>query len=264
MFSLFFQAFIFIFGLIVGSFLNCLIYRLEIGKGKSILKGKSFCPDCQHTLAWFDLIPLLSFFLLKGKCRYCHKPISWQYPLVEVLTAFVFLLIAFKYKNSFDFFSFVILWSLLIIIFVYDLKHYIIPDKVVFVAIAIALIFNFQFSIFNQFSISKFSNFQNCLLAGIGAAGFFFLIWFFSKGHAMGFGDVKLAFLLGLLLGWPNILVGLMLAFFSGSLVGLGLIVAGKKKMSSQVPFGPFLIAGAFVALFWGQALWKGYVSLFN
>ena len=138
------EILVYIFGLIVGSFLNCVIYRLE--EGKSFLKGRSFCPDCKHTLSWQDLIPLLSFLILKGKCRYCKKPISWQYPLVELATGILFILILNFSTRPGGVILFVVS-CFLIVIFVYDLKHYIIPDKIIYPAIAIALIFNFQFSI---------------------------------------------------------------------------------------------------------------------
>ena len=144
---------IFIFGLIIGSFLNCMIYRLEINKG--FLWGRSFCPHCKHELFWKDLIPVLSFFILGKKCRYCREIISWQYPLVELFTGLIFvLIIAFMAPMAFTAsVAFMALWlfsiaSLLIIIFVYDLKHYLIPDKVIYSAIVITFIYN---SIFNWF-----------------------------------------------------------------------------------------------------------------
>jgi len=253
--EIFFSIFVFIFGLIVGSFLNCLIYRLEQNKAKSILKGKSFCPSCKHGLQWFDLIPLLSFFLLKGKCRYCHNAISFQYPAVELLTALTFLLLFFKegigLKGLIIFFA----WACLIVIFVIDLKHYIIPDKVLIPFLGLVLVF-------------KFLNFEStrALLFdfsfALSVALFFFLIWLFSRGKAMGFGDVKLVFPLVLLLGWPLGLVGLFIAFLSGSVVGLILMAFGKKKLKSQVPFGPFLIGGTFVAFLWGSPIWQWYLKL--
>jgi prepilin signal peptidase PulO-like enzyme (type II secretory pathway) len=254
---IFFSLVIFIFGLITGSFLNCLIYRLETGQ--SFLKGRSFCPHCKHLLNWQDLIPVLSFFILKGKCRYCQRKISLQYPLVEFATAFLFVLIfTFVHvSNNYAYVYLLLMAGFLVVIFVYDLKHYIIPDKVIYPAIAIAGIFNFQFSIFNQFPIFQFS-----ILSAIGAAAFFAVIVLISRGRWMGIGDIKLAFLMGLILGWPNILVALFSAFFIGAIIGLGLIIAGKKQLSSEVPFGPFLVTGTFLAIFLGEQLINWYLNL--
>jgi len=254
---MFFYFFIFLFGLIIGSFLNCVIYRLEIGEG--FLKSRSYCPYCKHILTWQDLIPILSFFILRGRCRYCQKPISWQYPLVEIGTGFLFLLI-FNQFSIFNFLNLIYYWiiiSFFIIIFVYDLKHCLIPDKFIYPAIGISLIFNFKFLILNQFSIFKFS-----ILSALGAAIFFLLIILFSHGRWLGVGDVKLAFLMGLILGFPNILVALFFAFFLGAIIGLGLILLKKKTLRSEIPFGPFLTTGTLIALFWGQAISDWYLGL--
>jgi prepilin signal peptidase PulO-like enzyme (type II secretory pathway) len=248
---LLFNLFIFIFGLIVGSFLNCVIYRLEIGK--SFLEGHSFCPYCKHELIWHDLIPVFSFLMLKGKCRYCQKPISIQYPLVELTTALLFLLIINHYYLPFTIYH-LLITCFLIVIFVYDLKHYIIPDKVIFPAIATAFIynlFNIKYLILNTFP------------AALGASGFFLAIYLASKGKWMGFGDVKLSFLMGLHLGFPNILVALFLAFFTGAIIGLILIAQSKKTLKSMVPFGPFLVFGTFLAMFYGEPIINWYSNLF-
>jgi len=251
--------FIPLFGLAVGSFLNCVIYRLE--RGESFLEGRSYCPHCRHILNWPDLIPVFSFLILKGKCRYCSQKISWQYPLVELATGIIFLLIflTFSNLNNYTYVYLLSMISFLIVIFVYYLKHYIIPDKVIYPAIAIALIFNFQFLIFNQFSIFKFS-----ILSAIGAAIFFLAIVLISRGRWLGIGDIKLAFFIGLFLGFPNILVALFLAFLIGAIIGLGLVISGKKTLKSEVPFGPFLVTGTFLALFWGQNLISAYLKMFK
>ena len=241
---------IFIFGLVVGSFLNCLIYRLEVGEG--FLKGRSFCPYCRHILSWQDLIPLLSFLILRGKCRYCQKSISWQYPLVEIATGLLFLSI---FNFQFSIFNLIIA-CFLIIIFVYDLKHYIIPDKIIYPAIVIVLIYNFL--------RSDLLGRSDLLLSAFGAATFFLAIVLVSRGKWMGIGDIKLAFLMGLFLGFPNILVALFLAFSIGAIIGLGLIVSGKKTLKSEVPFGPFLVTGTFIALFFGGQIIHWYLNLFN
>ena len=253
MISFFFYFVIFLFGLIVGSFLNCVIYRLE--KGESFLRGRSYCPNCKHILDWQDLIPLFSFLILKGKCRYCSQKISLQYPLVEIATGLLFLLI---FNFQFSIFNYLIA-CFLIVIFVYDLKHYIIPDKVIYPAIIFALIFNFQFLISNQFSIFNYS-----ILSAIGMAIFFLTIVLISRGKWMGWGDVKMVFFMGLFLGSPKILVALFLAFFIGASVGLILIFLGKKTLKSEVPFGPFLVTGTFLAMFFGERIIDWYLNLFS
>lgn len=252
------NLFVFLFGLIVGSFLNCVIYRLEVKQ--SFLRGRSFCPHCKHTLSWQDLIPVFSFLFLHAKCRYCSKRISWQYPAVELATGILFILIFwildFGFGLTFGFW--ILISSLLIIIFVFDLKHFIIPDKVVYPAIIIASIFNFQFLIFNQFSI-----FNSLILSALGASAFFLFIVLVSRGKSMGIGDIKLAFLMGLLLGFPYILVALFFSFLIGAIIGIGLILAKRKTMKSEVPFGPFLVIGTFIALFCGEIIINWYWSLF-
>ena len=262
MLNLFFGLFSFVLGTICGSFLNCVIYRLEVSK--SFLKGRSYCPHCKHILDWRDLIPIFSFFILRGKCRYCHKPISLQYPLVELATGLLFVFttynlqpITYNLKILLNLGYQLLVVSCLVIIFVYDLKHYIIPDKVIYPAIIFALIFNF-------FTHQKFGGgFNNTILSAFGAAAFFLTIVLISRGKWMRIGDIKLAFLMGLFLGWPKILVALFFAFFTGAIIGIGLILAKKKKLKSEVPFGPFLVTGTFIALFWGQVLIDWYFRFF-
>lgn len=241
MVNLFFSLVVFLFGLIMGSFLNCVIYRLETDRG--FLKGRSFCPHCQHQLGLWDLVPIFSFLFLRGKCRYCQKNISWQYPLVELATAILFVLC---FLFQFPYFIFLIV-PFLIIIFVYDLKHYLIPDKVIYPAILIAGIFNFHLVNF---------------LSALGVAGFFLTIVLISRGRWLGVGDIKLGFLMGLILGWPSVLVALFLAFLTGAIMGIALIVSGKKSLKSAVPFGPFLVMGTLVALFCSEEIINWYLNL--
>jgi len=252
---MFINIFIFLFGLIVGSFLNW-----------SFLKGRSFCPYCKQVLSWQDLIPVFSFLFLKGKCRYCGKKISLQYPLIEIATGLVFVLMLnyeLRIMNyeifSFEFiayFLFLILnSSFLILIFVYDLKHFIIPDKVIYPAIVIVFLYNLILN--SQFII------HNSIFAAIGASAFFLFIVLVSRGKWMGVGDIKLAFLMGLLLGFPYILVALFFSFLIGAIIGIGLILAKRKTMKSEVPFGPFLVIGTFTALFLGEVIINWYWSLF-
>ena len=260
---------IFLFGLTIGSFLNCIIYRLKEDKG--FFWGRSYCPLCKHKLSSKDLIPLLSFLILRGKCRYCRKPISLQYPLVELATAILFVFIAnqqltisnqqltiLSIINS----CFLFLVScFLIIIFIYDLKHFIIPDEIIYSAILVSGIWHLVSGVF--FDLYTKYEILNAIYTALGASGFFLAIYLISQGKWLGFGDVKLAFFMGLFLGSPNILVALFLAFFIGALVGLGLIIAGKKTLKSEVPFGPFLVTGTFLAMFWAKEIINWYFNLF-
>ena len=252
------HIFVFLFGLIIGSFLNCVIYRLE--EGKSFLKGRSFCPDCGHVLGFLDLVPVFSFIFLKGKCRYCGKRISWQYPLVELATGVIFLLVSIIFGvRSFGYIYYLLISSLLIIVFVYDLKHYIIPDGVIYTAIIASFLYNIVYSFL---TIGSFQFFLQSLLAALLASGFFLLIVLISKGKWMGVGDIKLALLMGLFLSWPNIIIALFSAFFIGAVIGVGLIILKKKGLKSEVPFGPFLVTGTFLSLFWGSGILAWYFSL--
>lgn len=242
---------IFIFGLIVGSFLNCIIYRME--QKKSFLKGRSYCPNCKHTLSWKDLIPILSFMMLKGKCRYCGKRISIQYPIVELAAGLLFLLIS-SFGITISFLYLLIISSLLIIIFIYDLKHYIIPDSIIFSAIIITFLY---------YVLHKPGLWQNInqVYAAIGASLFFLLIYLASRGKWLGFGDVKLAFFMGLFLGFPRIIVALFFSYLIGAIIGIILILLKKKGLKSEVPFGPFLIIGTYIALFWGSKIAQWYID---
>ena len=265
---------VFVFGLIIGSFLNCVIYRLALPKGRprrsrlATLRGRSFCPHCRHILSWQDLIPVFSFLILKGKCRYCHQKISLQYPIVEISTGLIFLLIfnfqfsIFNFQNLITTCFMLCVSCFMIVIFVYDLKHYIIPDKVIYPAIVLALIFNFQ-QFGPELTAEGFSMIKFSILSAIGAAAFFLAIVLISRGQWMGIGDIKLAFFMGLFLSFPNILVALFLSFFIGAIIGIVLITARKKTLKSEVPFGPFLVIGTFLALFWGSELINWYQGLF-
>jgi len=263
---------IFIFGLLIGSFINCLIYRLHLKK--TFVHGRSFCPHCQHQLAWYDNLPLISYLLLKAKCRHCKKTISRQYPIVELITGILFLIVFTHQFAQVDFnvlmfscFHVLMLirnWlftAFLIIIFLYDLKYYLILDKVIIPAIVITLIFNIALNI--QYQISNIWNYLGGLfLAALIAGGFFLLQFIVSKGKWIGGGDIRLGVLMGLMLGWPNILTALILGYLIGSIIGVGLIIFGKKKLKSQVPLGTFLTVSTFVALLWGLQIIDWYLSI--
>ncbi len=249
---IFLPVVLFIIGIFVGSFLNVVIDRLPRKEG--FITGRSHCDLCGHALAWYDLIPLLSYAFLLGKCRYCKKFIGYEYPLVELTTGLTFFLLPFIYTQQFTLFfvDTLFLLALFIVIFYTDIWYGIIPDIILFLALFTLLpVFIFTPSLILPH-----------ILAGIGACLFFLALFLGTRGRGMGFGDVKLAFFLGLLLGYPRIIVSLYAAFLTGAGVALILILWRKKKLRGDtIPFGPFLIVGAVLALFWGNLLWDLLVT---
>ncbi len=235
--------FLFFIGLAVGSFLNVLIDRLP--NGESVLIGRSHCDFCKKTLRWYELLPVISWIMQGGKCRRCHKRLSIQYPLIELVTAVGFIFLYQLLASSMlSLFAYALIFSSLLVIFVADFKYQIIPDSMIAAGILGALLVLF-------FPMNHKLFIMNYIFSAVGASLFFLTLWFITRGRGMGFGDVKLAFLLGLLLGFPRIIVAFYIAFLTGALVGVILILSGKKSLKSNVPFGPFLILGAVAALQW-------------
>lgn len=253
---LFLPIFIFGLGLIVGSFLNVVILRLNTGR--SIAKGRSKCARCSTTLSWYELVPVFSFLGLRGKCKSCKTPISFQYPLVELLTAITFVLLYTKIILSggltivsiVSFVGSATLASLLIVMMIYDLKHKIIPNKIVYPFIAIAGLS----IIWKSLTISGFL-FVPAILSSIILAAPFFFLWFFSKGKAMGFGDVKLALGIGAIVGIAGSISVFLLSFWIGAIVGLLLMASSRAGMKSEIPFAPFLIIAVFIVSICGVTI---------
>lgn len=242
----------FIFGLIIGSFLNAVLWRV---KEEMTLWGRSMCPSCQSGIAWYDNIPVVSFFVLGARCRTCRTPISWRYPIVELSTAILFAFFGasfFRWGDMFSLFQtgfYLVSVSIFILIFLYDLETLEIPNIFLWVGVGWALpmlllLDGLRFSGGNDPSLPLL---HSGILGAIVGFTPLFLLAFVSKERWMGMGDGFLAFFLGLVVGWPGILVSLFLAFMLGAGVGMVLIVLGKKHMQSHVPFGPFLIAGALL-----------------
>ncbi len=253
----FLPLFLFFIGLFFGSFFLVLIDRLP--RAESFLIGRSKCEFCGHILNWYDLIPVMSFLMLGGKCRYCHKKLSVRYPLVEVLTGILFasvpLLLGFGEFTVLQLLFTLFVVSTFVIIFFIDLKYGIIPFLVVLPATFLALLYHM---------ITGPEHIISVLLSSLLAAGFFFFIFLLTKGRGMGFGDVVLAGYLGMLLSFPDIIYALYIAFLTGACVSLILIVTGRKKLKGgTIPFGPFLIAGAYISLFWGEQLFSWFTELF-
>lgn len=258
----FFLLFVFMFGASIGSFINVLVDRLPEEKS---INGRSHCDFCKKQLRWYDLIPVLSFIVLGGKCRYCHKRLSKQYPIVEVLTGLIFIFIVIYQFHivdpnlSFDTMhiqSILLLitvfgiFSCLFAIFVTDLKYQIIPDEL---QIAFLLC-----SIFYLIITGRINSIQDIGYYGISGAIVLFPIWFIhalTKGKGMGFGDVKLSYTIGILLGIAKGLISLYIGFVAGGIVSVFLIVLRRKKLKSKIAFGPFLILGITIMFFWGERI---------
>jgi len=325
-------TFLFLLGLVVGSFINSIVYRVETGESVWFIGGsktshpepkrsedegspsffapraknddksrtyhltRSHCPYCKKELRWFELIPILSFVIQKGRCRSCGRKISLQYPLVELSTGILFLVIfnfQFSIFNQFSILNFqfinlltinyqqltisnfiaiiylLLITSFLIIIFLSDLKYYIIPDKIIYPAIGIAFVYNlFQVSqpkfLENLGGQASFKFLLNPLSAAFLAGGFFLALVLASGGRWMGLGDAKLGFFMGLVLGLANILVALMLAFTLGALIGIALILIKKKTLKSEIPFGTFLTFSTFIVMIFGQKMVEWYWILLN
>jgi leader peptidase (prepilin peptidase) / N-methyltransferase len=251
------ELLIFIIGLCIGSFLGVLVDRLP--KNKTI-GGRSRCEFCKKNLKWSDLIPLLSFFALKGKCRYCHKKLSIFYPVIELITGIAFVLtyiVLLSFKLSiinFQLIYYLLIVSCLIVVFFSDLRYGIIPDKI--------LIASGVF-IFGYLILANRLLLVDNLASGVIAFLFFLFLFLFTKGKGMGFGDVKFAFIMGLMLGVPDIIVALYIAFLTGAAVSIILILwKGKHVLKRTIPFGPFLALATFTSLFWGNIIWQKILSL--
>lgn len=246
-----------ILGLCFGSFVNAFVWRLH--ENKDWVRGRSMCPDCEHILAWYDLLPVVSWISLRGHCRYCHKSISWQYPVVELLTAGVFIVSYLYWPYKFDaegllLFTF---WLTILVGFmtltIYDLKWFLLPDKVVFPLIGLGLLMVLvRAGLFRN----DLGHLVDGFIGGSTLFGLFYGLFQVSKGAWIGGGDVKLAFLLGLLAGgFLEAILLLFLASIIGSFVSLPFLISKKLKPSSQIPFGPFLMMATFIVYIFGASL---------
>ena len=238
-----------LFGLIFGSFLNVVIYRVPIGK--SVVTPGSFCTKCGKHVRFFDNIPVLSYIFLKGRCRYCKAKISIMYPLIELFTSFTFYLtwISFSESILYTVFSLIFL-CLMIALSIIDLKHMILPDEM---TVGGSILF-FIFSFFNPTVRTV-----DALLTGSAAFLLFWGIYFFylkvRKIEGLGQGDIKMVLLLGLFLGVNKFIVAVLIASLSGLIVGVFIILTRKKNFQYALPFGTFLGLGSYISLFWGNYL---------
>lgn len=259
---------VFMLGLVIGSFINVLVYR-SIETEEDWKTGRSRCDHCHALIKWYDNIPLFSYLILRGKCRACHQPISPSHLLVELLTGALFIWWYLGFAMFFQLVEqpFVLLqplfWLLVgllaIVIVVADIKYYLIPDWAVVSLSVLTIAYRLSLT---YTGVMQVDDLVKTVIASLIVMLLFWSLWFLSHGKALGFGDVKLVLVLGLLVGWPKIIPALFLAFLTGAGVGIVLILLRKKGRKSAVPFGPFLILGSFLALVVGQQLLIWYLTL--
>ena len=265
---------IFLFGLCIGSFINAFVFRLHEKRNArykkinlSILNGRSICPNCKHQLSAIDLVPVFSWLLLGGKCRYCGHKISIQYPLIEVLTAVIFVISYIKWPYSFSFYGWLefsvwlLLASIFIILAVYDYKWLILPNKIVFYLTIIGLL---ELFLLNYGNGIHFMGILLAIGAGFLISFFFYFLFILSKGQWIGGGDVKIAFVLGILAGNPiNALSLIFIASLLGTFFSIPSLINRKRKINSHIPFGPFLILATFIVFIFASNITSIYHNLY-
>lgn len=248
--TVYFSVVSLLLGLVIGSFLNVVVYRLP--RGESLVRPGSHCPRCDHAIRWYHNLPVAGWLILRGRCRDCGARISWRYPFVEALmgglfvAAFLVFGLGGRLLLGWAFIS-----AMIAIVFI-DLDHQIIPDKIVLPGAVVCLAAS---------TALRPSGWWEYLLAAAGAAGFLLVIALIWAG-GMGFGDVKMALLMGAVLG-RSVIVAMFLAFLIGGIVGVVLIATKARSRKDRIPFGPFLAAGSIIALLCGQVILDLYLRLF-
>ena len=240
--------FIFLIGLSIGSFLNVVIFRLD--KKGGLLTGRSECPKCLKRLMWYDLVPVLSYVFLGGRCRNCKGKISPIYPSTELIMAFCLLSFYLVYKPVFgvgDFYYLLIIVSFVALIF-FDYLYFLIPDKIILPLIIIAILFNYFF---------RWPEFVTLLLSALTLGGIFAIIHLVSKGEWAGFGDAKLLFLIGLVLGYPLGFLSMIISVWIAALVGIGLMLSGRATRKTALPFGSFLAGVSILIIIFQHEIQK-------
>lgn len=255
----------FVLGTFIGSFLNVVTQRLP--KDATLL-GRSSCAGCGRILGPLDLIPVLSFILLGGKCRTCKARIHWRYLVMELVCGLLFALSAWLYPPLsilllVKFLLSLVLCTIGLVTFVVDLEHFIILDKVTLVGSFLALLCIITIDIISGHALLTWSSLTAHALLGVVCGVVpFFLLWFVSSGRWLGFGDVKYMLFFGLTLGYPLVVIGLLFSFWLGALVSLPLLVLGRKQLTSRLPFGTFLVLGQLIAFMFGQTFLRWYLGL--
>jgi leader peptidase (prepilin peptidase) / N-methyltransferase len=248
------NCFAFVFGAAIGSFLNVCIFRLPAKT--SIIKPASRCPHCLHPLRFYDNIPLISFIFLRGKCRDCGGAISWRYPLVELITALLALLLFLKFGPTLIFFTFFIFTAVLIVITFIDLDHQIIPDILTLPGIPLF----FLAAIF-LVGVPWPEALIGLLIGGGVLFAIAFVYEFIAKREGMGGGDIKLLAMIGGFFGWKSLIFILLVSSFTGAVVGITAMIIKGKDLKYAVPFGPFLSAAAIAYIFWGDVFMRVLLS---
>ncbi|MEI6608237.1 MAG: prepilin peptidase [Deltaproteobacteria bacterium] len=251
---MFLNSFAFIFGAVVGSFLNVCIFRIPAKA--SIIKPLSQCPHCHHPVRFYDNIPLISYIVLRGKCRDCGGKISWRYPVVELITAILSLLLFLRFGLTFNFLIFFVFTAVLIVITFIDLDHQIIPDVLTLPGIPIFFLAAI-FLVKNPWKVPWMEALIGLLIGGGMLFTIAYIYQLITKREGMGGGDIKLLAMIGGFLGWKSLIFILLVSSFSGAIVGIAAMVIQKKDMKYAIPFGPFLSAAAIAYLFWGDAFMR-------
>ena len=241
-----------VLGLVIGSFLNVVIARLP--EGRSVLRPRSACPGCGAPIAWYDNVPILSFTMLRGRCRTCATAIPWRYPTVEALTGALFGLAYLVLGQTPGFVVAALLLAALVAITAIDLSHQIIPDVITLPGIIVGVAANL---------VTGRVTWIESLL-GIAAGGGIFLVIILASRGGMGGWDMKLGAMLGAFLGWKLGLLAILLGVLSGGIVALCLLILGRKGRKEAIPFGPFLALGGAVRFLWGEALLGWYLGHFQ
>lgn len=236
----------FILGTLLGSFLNVVIYRLP--RGESLVRPRSRCPNCGTQIQAWDNIPLLSFIVLRGRCRSCGAAITWRYPFVELIAGLLVLAAWLRDGSWLEVTAAAFFLLSLLAVFFIDLFHHIVPNAITYPGIVVGLVV-----------AASQGRFLDGILAAAGAGAFFLLVAIVSRG-GMGGGDIKLAAMMGAFLGWPSIAVAMLIAFTSGATVGILLITMGLRSRKDPIPFGPALAVGGIVALFFAPPLIDWYL----
>lgn len=253
----YFYGLVSILGLAIGSFLNVLVYRLP--RQKKFTLGRSYCPSCEARIRFYDNIPIISYLILRGKCRHCKARISIRYPLVELINAFVYVFLLWNYKLTPQFYIYAVLSSALIVIFFIDLEFQIIPDVLTLPGMVIGLAVSF---------VPGGIGIVSSIIGLLAGGGILYLVAVFGdklfKKESMGGGDIKMAAMLGAFLGWQKVI----LIFMGGSLIGLVIsiiVMSFSKKVRANriIPFGPFLAITAFIAIVYGDSIIKFYIDHF-
>ena len=251
MMTIVFPFFAFVFGSIIGSFLNVCILRLP--EKKSLLFPASHCPHCRKPIRFYDNIPLISFLVLRGRCRFCGQPISPQYFMVELLTALLSLFLFFSY-SLIEYFVYLAFFSSLVVVTFIDLKHQIIPDVISLPGIGAGFLASFV--------LPRITCLDSLLGIALGG-GMLYLIalvyYLITKTEGMGMGDVKLLAMIGAFLGGKGVVITIFLSAFLGAMVGVAMMVIKGKNRKCAIPYGPFLSIGALLSLLWGDVLLAWY-----